>query len=146
MSSLQDHPAAIKVSVPTLNLLLIVIPTSTDDKICYCGTCPTLGQILLSQLRPLVNNRALTQVLSPSQIHLVAHTAKGLNSHPQSHHLNCLTKNHKPKKPRNIHTQSLLLPNLQIDFVLLDALHQLISCVLMCEREVLINVSIGGKI
>ena len=36
--------AAIRVSVPTLNLLIIVIPTSTDYKIYYCNNCPTLGQ------------------------------------------------------------------------------------------------------
>ena len=31
-------------------------------------------------------------------------------------------KKHKQKKPRNTHTQSLLLPNLQIDLVLMDTL------------------------
>ena len=36
--------AAIRVSVPTLNLLIIVIPTFTDYKIYYRGNCPTLGQ------------------------------------------------------------------------------------------------------
>ena len=54
---------AIRVSVPTLNLLIIVIPTSTDYKIDYCDNCPTLGQKLSSQLRPLVNNPTLSQVL-----------------------------------------------------------------------------------
>ena len=55
--------AATHVSVPTLNLLIIVIPTSTDYKIYYCDNCPTLGQRLSSQLCHLVNNQTLTQVL-----------------------------------------------------------------------------------
>ena len=113
--------AAIRVSVPTINLLIIVIPTSTNYKIYYCDNCPNLCQRLLSQLRPLNNNQTPTQVLPPSQNRLVAHAAKQLNNqHPKSHHLNSLIKNHKHKKPRSTHTQSLLLPNLQIDIVLLD--------------------------
>ena len=52
---LESPCAAIRVSVLTLNLLIIVIPTSTDYKICYCDNCPTLGRNLLSQLRPLIN-------------------------------------------------------------------------------------------
>ena len=79
--------AAIRVSVPTLNLLIIVIPTSTDYKIYYWDNCPTLGQRLSSQLRPLINNPTLTQVLPPSQNQLVAHTVKRLNNPPpKSHH------------------------------------------------------------
>ena len=39
----ESHCAAIRVSVPTLNLLLINIPTSADYKISYCDKCPTLG-------------------------------------------------------------------------------------------------------
>ena len=59
----------------------------------------------------------------PSQNRLVDHTPKQLNSpHLKSHHLKFLIENHKHKKPRNTHTQSLLLPNLQIDLVLLDNL------------------------
>ena len=113
--------AAIRVSVPTLNLPITVIPTFTDYKIYYCDNCPTLGQRLLSQLRPLLNNQTLTQVLPPSENRLVVHTAKQLNNqHLKSHHLNSLIKNHKYKKPRNTHTQSLLLPNLHIDLLLLD--------------------------
>ena len=78
--------AAIRVGLPTLNLLIIVIPTSTDNKIYYCNNSPTLGQRLSSQLRPLVNNQTLTQVLPPSQNHLIAHTVKQLNNqHPKSH-------------------------------------------------------------
>ena len=110
-----------KVRVPTLNLLIIVIPTSTNYKIYYCNNCPTLGPSLSSQLRPLVNNPTLTQVLPPYRNHLAAHKAKQLNNqHPKSHHLISLIKNHKHKKLRNTHTQSLLLSNLQIDLILLD--------------------------
>ena len=68
--------AAIRVSVLTLNLLKNYIPTATYYQIYYCDNYPTLGQRLSSQLRPLVNNPTLTQVLPPSQNHLVAHTAK----------------------------------------------------------------------
>ena len=40
-----EYPfAAVKVSVPTLNLLIIVIPTSTDYKTYNCDNCPILGQ------------------------------------------------------------------------------------------------------
>ena len=61
-------------------------------------------------------------MLPQSQNHLFAHTAKSLNNqHPKSHHLSSLIKSHKHKKLRNT-TQSLLLPNLQIDLVLLDTL------------------------
>ena len=115
--------AAIRVSVPTLNLLIIVITTSTHYKFDYCDNCPTLGQNLSSHLRPLVINQILIQVLTQSQNHLVAHTAKPLNNqHPKSHHLSSLIKSHKHKKLRNNPTQSLLLPNLQIELVLLDTL------------------------
>ena len=55
--------AAIRVSVPTLNLLIIVVPTSIIYIIYYCDICPTLGQRLSSQLRPLINNPKLTQML-----------------------------------------------------------------------------------
>ena len=55
--------AAIRVSVPTLNLLIIVVPNSTDYKTCFCDNCPTVGHKLLSQLRPLINNPTLTQVI-----------------------------------------------------------------------------------
>ena len=86
--------AAIRVNVPTLDLLIIVIPTSTDYKSYYCDNCPTLGHRLSSQLRPLDNNPTLTQVLPLSQNRLVAHTAKQLNNqHPKNHHLNSLIKN-----------------------------------------------------
>ena len=85
--------AAIRVSVPTLYLLIIVISFSTDYKIYYCDNCPTLGQRLSSQLRPLVSNQTLTQVLPPPQNHLVAHTPRQLdNQHPKTHHLNSLKK------------------------------------------------------
>ena len=105
--------AAIRVSVRTLNLLIIVIPNATDYKNYYCDNRPTLSQRLLSQLRPLVNNQTLTQMLPPSQKHLVAHTVKRLNNPPtKSHHLSSLIKNHKHRKQRNTHNQSLLLPNL----------------------------------
>ena len=113
--------AAMRVSVPTLNLLIIVIPNFTNYKIYYCDTCPTMGQRLYSKLRPIISNPTLTQVLSPSQNHLVVHTVKQLNNPPpKSHHLNSLIKNHNYKKPRNTNTQSILQPNLQIDLVLLD--------------------------
>ena len=58
---------AIRVILPTLNLLIIVIPTITDCKIYYCDNCPTLGQRLSSELRPLVKNPTLTQGLPPFQ-------------------------------------------------------------------------------
>ena len=100
--------AATRVSVPTSNLLINVILTSTDYKIYYCDNCPTLGQRLSSQLCHLNSNPTLTQ-------------AKQLNNPPpKRHHLISFIKNHKHKKQRNAHTQSLLLPNLQIDLVLLD--------------------------
>ena len=57
------HCAAIQVNVTTLNILNIVIPTSTDYKNYYFDNCPTLGQRLSSQLRPLINNQTLTQIL-----------------------------------------------------------------------------------
>ena len=58
---LSESPfAAIRVGVPTLNLLLIVILISTNYKIYYCDNCPILGQRLSSQLRPLINNPTLT--------------------------------------------------------------------------------------
>ena len=57
--------AAVRVSVPNLNLLLIVIPTAHNYQIYYCDNCPALGPSLSSQLRPLVNNLSLTQVLPP---------------------------------------------------------------------------------
>ena len=89
----ESHFAAIRVSVPSLNLLIIVIPTPTDYKIYYCDNCPNLGQRISSQLRPLFNNPTLTQTLPPSENHLVAHTVKRLtNQHPKSHHLNSLLK------------------------------------------------------
>ena len=117
----QSPFAAIRVSIPTLNLLVNVVPTLISYNICYCDNCPTLGHTLTSQLRPLVNNQTLTQVYSPSPNHLVAHTVKRLtNRPPKSHHLGSLIKNHKHKKPRNTPKQSLLLPNLQIDLVLVD--------------------------
>ena len=72
--------ATISVSVPTLNLLIFVIPTPNNYKIYYCNNCPMLSPILPSQLRPLVNNQTLTQVLSLSQNRLVAHTPKQINS------------------------------------------------------------------
>ena len=109
---------AIRVGLPTSNLLIIVIPTSTDCKIYYCDKCPALGHRLSSQLRPLVNSQTITQVLPPSQNRLVDNTVKQLNNqHPKSHHFNSLIKNHKHKKPRNTHTQSLLLPNLQSSLI-----------------------------
>ena len=58
---------------------------------------------------------------SPSQNRLIAHTAKQLNNQrKKSLQLNSLIKNHKHKKPRNTQSQSLLLPSVQIYFVLLD--------------------------
>ena len=60
--------AAITLSVPTLNLLIIVVPTSIIYKFYYCDICPNLGQRLSSQLRPLINNTTLTQVLPSLRI------------------------------------------------------------------------------
>ena len=63
----------------------------------------------------------LKNVIPTSTYYLVAHAAKRLNNPPpKSHHLKSLIKNHKHTKHRNTHTQSLLLPNLQIDLGLLD--------------------------
>ena len=111
--------AAIRVSIPTsftyLNLLIIVVPNSTNYRIFYCDNC----QKLLSQLPPLVNIIKLTQLLQRCPNHLVAHTVKRLkHPPPKSHHLISLIKNHKHKKPKNTPTQSLLLLILQIDIVL----------------------------
>ena len=55
--------AAIRVSVPTLNLLIIVIPSANNYQVYYCDNCPHLGPLLSSQLRPLINNQTLTQAL-----------------------------------------------------------------------------------
>ena len=52
--------AAVRVSVPNLNLLIIVIPTVNNYQVYYCDNCPTLGPSLSSQLRPLVKNPTLT--------------------------------------------------------------------------------------
>ena len=113
--------AEIRVSVPTLNLLIIVIPTSTDYKIYYCDNCATLGPRIIVRVASSSQQSNTNPSAPLSQNHLVAHTVKQLNNqHPKSHHLNSLIENHKHKKPRNTHTQSLLLPNLQIDLVLLD--------------------------
>ena len=113
--------AAIRVSIPSLNLLIIVVQTFANYKIYYCDNCPTQGQTLKSQLRPLINNPTLTQVLPLYPNHIVAHTVKQLNNPPPKIHLlNSLIKNHVHKRPNNIPTQSLLLPNLQIDLVLLE--------------------------
>ena len=60
--------AAVRVSVHTLNLLIIVIPTANNYQVYYCDNCPALGPSLSSQLRPLVNNQTLTQVLSRIRI------------------------------------------------------------------------------
>ena len=107
--------AAVRVGVPTLYLLKIVIHTAKIYQLYYCDNCPELGRSLSSQLRPLINNQTLTQALPPYQNHLVAHAAKPRNNRPpKSHHLNSFIKNHKHRKQRNTHTQSLLLPNLQI--------------------------------
>ena len=55
--------AAVRVSVPTLNLLIIVIPTSSNYKIYFCDNCFTVGQRLSSQLRPPINNPTVTHGL-----------------------------------------------------------------------------------
>ena len=73
---------AIRVSVTTLNLSIIVDPTSTDYQNCDCDNGPNLGHKLSSQMRPLFNNPTLTQVLPPSQNCLVAHTVKRPNNPP----------------------------------------------------------------
>ena len=115
--------AAVRVSVPTLNLLIIVIPTAGNYQVYYCDNCPELDPSLSSQLRPLINNQTLSQVLPTYQNHIVVHTAKPRNNRPpKGRRLFSLIKNHKQKKERNTHTQSLLLPNLQIDLVLPDIL------------------------
>ena len=43
--------AAIRVCVPTLNLLIIVVSSFTHYKVFYCDHCPTLGQQLTSHLQ-----------------------------------------------------------------------------------------------
>ena len=106
--------AAIRVIIPIFNLLIIVLPSFTHYKVNYCDDCPTLGQRLTSELRPLLNNRTLTQVQPPSPNHLVAHTVKRINNPPpKSHHLKPLIKNHKHKKLKNTPTQSLIPLNIQ---------------------------------
>ena len=123
MSFHQNHPSQhpVWVSMPTLNFLIIVVTTFTNHKIYFCDNCPTLGQRLTSQLRLVIKNPTLTQVLPPFSNHLAAHTVKRLsNPRPKSHHLDSFLKNHMHKRPKNTSTQSLLLPNLQIYLVLLD--------------------------
>ena len=68
--------ATVRVSVPTLNLLIIVVPTATNYKIYYCDCSPTPVSRLSSKLPPLTNFPTLTQVPLPYQNHLVAHTVK----------------------------------------------------------------------
>ena len=84
--------AAIRVCVPTLNLLLIVIPTSTDYKIYYCDNCPTLGQRLSSQLRPLIDNPTLTQVLPVSESPSCPYSEATKKSTPKKSSFNLLNK------------------------------------------------------
>ena len=85
--------AAIQFIIPTINLLIIVIPSFTHYKIFYGNFCPTLDQRLTSKLRTLINNPILTQELPPSQNHQVARTVT-LPNNPslKSHHLNYLIK------------------------------------------------------
>ena len=80
--------AAIRFSTPTLNLLINVNPSFTQNKIFYCHNCPTLGQQLTSQLRPLIKNPLLTQVVPPSQNHQIVHEVTLPNNpspHPTGH-------------------------------------------------------------
>ena len=117
-----DSPfAAIRYIKPTLILFIIDVPVFTNCKFYYCNNFLTLGPNLTAQFRPLINNPTLSQIFPRYPKHLVAHTVKQINNPlPKSHHLNSLRNNHKHKRPKNTHTQSLLLPNLQIDLVLLD--------------------------
>ena len=75
--------AAIRVSVPTLNLLTIVIPTSTDYQIYYCDTCPHFGAEMIVTIASSNQQSNTNSSAPPSQNHLVAHTAKRLNNQPQ---------------------------------------------------------------
>ena len=81
--------AAIRVSIPTLNVLIIAIPSFDSYKIFFCDNFPTLGQRLRSQLRPLINNLKLNKVLPESQNHQAAHIRTPLSYQPpKSHHFN----------------------------------------------------------
>ena len=55
------------MSIPTLNLLIIVVRTFTNYKIYYCDNCPPAGHRLTTQLRTLINNPTLTQALPVSE-------------------------------------------------------------------------------
>ena len=70
--------------------------------------------IASSSQQPNANSRA-----PPSKKHQVAQTVTlPNNQHLKSLHLNSLIKFHRHRRPKNIHNQSLILPNLQIDLVL----------------------------
>ena len=89
-----SHCAAIRVNVPTLNLLIIVIPTSTDYKIYYCDNCPQFGLKIIVTIASSNQQSNTNPSAPPSQNCLVGHTAKQLNNqHPKSHHLNSFIKN-----------------------------------------------------
>ena len=67
--------AAIRFSVPTLNLFIIVAPTSNDYIIFFWENCPTLGQKIITIASS--NQQSNTNPSAhPSQSHLVAHTVK----------------------------------------------------------------------
>ena len=109
--------AAIRVSVPTLNIFVNCYPPPLLTIKFFIAIIPPLWAVTIASSS---QQSSTNPSAPPSQNRLVAHTAKQLNNqHPNSHHLNSLRKNHKHKKPRNTHTHSLLLPNLQIDLVLL---------------------------
>ena len=85
--------AVIRGRMPTLSLVIIVIPSFTHSKILFCDNCPTLGQGLTPQLRPLINSETLTQVLPQTQNHHVALTVTLPNNpHSKSPHLNSIIK------------------------------------------------------
>ena len=86
--------ATIQVSIPLLNLLIIVVPSSNHYKVLYCDPCLTLGQRLTSQIPPLIKNSnpTVTPVLPRSHSHQVVLTVTLQNNPPQKSSFNSLKK------------------------------------------------------
>ena len=110
---------AMRVSTPTLNLLITVVPTFINFKIFHSDNCPAHIVIITiaSSNQQSNTNPSAPPVSEPPSCSYSEATKQSI---PKSHQLNSLLKNHKHKKPKNTPTQSLLLPNLQRDLVLLD--------------------------
>ena len=65
--------AALRVSKPHLNLLIIIVASNTDYKIIYCNHIrPSIEQSLTEQLRTLTFNPTISQCSPvPEQVHIV---------------------------------------------------------------------------